>query len=114
MSMVSVRSAYGEPSGDFSPAETTRVIVKWAANGYAFMDLPMAVNQNDQAQTAMVASTVTATRLESHEKVCAERYGDIKTSFDRVHSRLDKIMYGLIGLLITMVGWLLINGVPWK
>jgi hypothetical protein len=49
-----------------------------------------------------------------HEKVCAERYGDIKDSFSRIHARLDKIMYGLIGLLITMVGWLVINGVPWK
>lgn len=62
----------------------------------------------------VVVSTVTATRLDAHEKICAERYGDIKDSFSRVHARLDKIMYGLIGLLITMVGWLVVNGVPWK
>lgn len=61
----------------------------------------------------MVASTVTATRLESHEKVCADRYGDIKESFERVHKRLDAIMYGLLTLLLTMVAWLLVNGVPW-
>jgi mannose/fructose/N-acetylgalactosamine-specific phosphotransferase system component IID len=71
-----------------------------------------------EAHDALVASTitatVTATRLEAHEKICAERYGDIKDSFTRVHARLDKIMYGLIGLLITMVGWLVVNGVPWK
>jgi hypothetical protein len=57
---------------------------------------------------------ITATRLDAHEKVCAERYGDIKDSFGRVHARLDKIIYGLMGLLITMVGWLIVNGAPWK
>ena len=62
----------------------------------------------------VLANTVTATRLDVHEKICAERYGDIKDSFSRVHARLDKIIYGLIGLLITMVGWLVVNGVPWK
>jgi len=62
----------------------------------------------------VIASVVNATRLEAHEKVCAERYGDIKDSFGRVHARLDKIIYGLIGLLITMVGWLVVNGAPWK
>jgi hypothetical protein len=56
---------------------------------------------------------ITATKLESHEKICAERYGDIKESFGRVHDRLDKIVYGLIALLIAMVGWLIVNGVPW-
>lgn len=63
---------------------------------------------------ALVAATVTATRLDVHEKICAERYADIKDSFGRIHARLDKIIYGLIGLLITMVGWLVINGVPWR
>jgi hypothetical protein len=62
----------------------------------------------------VLANTVTATRLDVHERICAERYGDIKDSFGRVHARLDKIIYGLIGLLITMVGWLVVNGVPWK
>lgn len=62
----------------------------------------------------VVVATVTATRLDAHEKVCSERYADIKVSFGRVHERLDAIMYGLLGLLITMVGWLIVNGVPWK
>jgi predicted nucleic acid-binding Zn ribbon protein len=57
---------------------------------------------------------VTETRLNSHEEVCAERYADIKEAFKTVHNRLDKIMYGIVGLLVAMVGWLLVNGVPWK
>lgn len=97
-----------------SRGETTRIVVRKLPRGLFSMDLPMAMNENDHAQTAIVAATVAATRLDSHEKICAERYGDIKTSFDRVHTRLDKIMYGLIGLLLTMIGWLVINGVPWK
>jgi len=63
---------------------------------------------------AALGPTITATRLDAHEKICAERYGEIKESFARVHARLDTIIYGLIGLLLTMVGWLVINGVPWK
>jgi predicted nucleic acid-binding Zn ribbon protein len=57
---------------------------------------------------------VTETRLNSHEEVCAERYADIKEAFKTVHNRLDTIMYGIVGLLVAMGGWLLVNGVPWK
>ena len=57
---------------------------------------------------------VTETRLNSHEEVCAERYADIKEAFKAVHDRLNTIMYGMIGLLVAMVSWLLVNGVPWK
>lgn len=62
----------------------------------------------------MIDPIVTETRLNSHEEVCAERYADIKDAFKTVHHRLDKIMYGIIGLLVAMVGWLLVNGVPWR
>lgn len=57
---------------------------------------------------------VTETRLSAHEEICAERYTDIKEAFKTVHNRLDKIMYGMVGILLAMVGWLLTNGVPWK
>ena len=52
-------------------------------------------------------------RLDGHEKICAERYGEIAKSFDRVHGRLDWIMRGIIGLLLAMLGWVVVNGVPW-
>ena len=52
-------------------------------------------------------------RLEGHEKICAERYGEISKSFDRVHGRLDWIMRGIIGLLAAMLAWVVLNGVPW-
>jgi predicted nucleic acid-binding Zn ribbon protein len=67
----------------------------------------------DDAQEALTATAVNKAQLDGHERICAERYADIKDSFGRVHKRLDAIMYGLIALLLTMVGWLIVNGVPW-
>lgn len=72
------------------------------------------MNDGHVAMADDVNPLVTAAKLESHEKVCSERYGEIKGSFARIHGRLDKIMYAVIALLITMVGWLIVNGVPWK
>lgn len=60
-----------------------------------------------------VRIAVAEANLAGHEKVCAERYGNIEKSFERVHGRLDWIMYGMIALLLTIVGYLLVNGVPW-
>jgi len=62
----------------------------------------------------MVDPAVTEARLSVHEQVCAERYADIKEAFKAVNERLDKVVYSIIGLLIAMVAWLLVNGVPWK
>lgn len=52
-------------------------------------------------------------RMEGHEKICAERYGEISKSFDRIHGRLDWIMRGVIGLLGAMLAWVIVNGLPW-
>ena len=62
----------------------------------------------------MTDPTVIEVRLSLHEQICAERYGEIKEVFKTIHNRLDKIMWGLMGILIAMVGWLLVNGVPWR
>jgi len=55
-----------------------------------------------------VKAAVLEARIDGHERVCAERYGEIKDSFGRVHDRLDGINVGirsgLIGMLIFMVG----------
>jgi hypothetical protein len=61
----------------------------------------------------VVKAAVLEQRLEDHERVCAERYGEISKSFDRIHGRLDWIMRGVIGLLGAMLAWVVINGVPW-
>ena len=61
----------------------------------------------------LLKAVVLEERLENHEKVCAERYGEISKSFDRVHGRLDWIMRGIIGLLAAMLAWVVVNGVPW-
>ncbi len=52
-------------------------------------------------------------RLEGHERLCAERYGQIAKSFDRIHSRLDWIIRGLVSVLASVLAWIVVNGVPW-
>lgn len=64
-------------------------------------------------QDNALRAAVLAERLDGHERVCADRYGEISKSFDRVHSRLDWIMRGVIGLLLAVVAYLLVNGAPW-
>ena len=64
-------------------------------------------------QDPAVKIAVIEQRLEGHEKVCAERYGEISKSFDRIHGRLNWIMRGIIGLLAAMLAWVIVNGVPW-
>jgi len=59
------------------------------------------------------APAVTASRLTDHEKVCAERYARINDDFKDVFKDLNVIKYALIGLLVTMVAYLLVNGAPW-
>lgn len=65
------------------------------------------------SQDPMLKVAVLEERLEGHEKICAERYGEISKSFDRVHGRLDWIMRGIICLLAAMLAWVVVNGVPW-
>lgn len=61
----------------------------------------------------LLKAAVLEERLEGHEKICAERYGEISKSFDRIHGRLDWIMRGIIGLLGAMLAWVIVNGLPW-
>lgn len=57
---------------------------------------------------------VARARIDGHEKVCADRYGEIKDSFGRVHNRLDKIMWGIISLLLAILGYVATSGkMPW-
>lgn len=51
-----------------------------------------------------VGVAVALSRIDSHEKVCAERYGEIKDSFGRVHGRIDWILYTAIGSLMASCG----------
>lgn len=46
-------------------------------------------------------------RISTHEDLCAERYGEITSSFMRVHERLDRIMIGVIAVLISALGGIL-------
>lgn len=78
-------------------------------------------------------------KLAGHEQRCTDRYDNIaksvsetarsvenmasaqSDSFARVHTRIDEMLgrwlvagLGLIGLLATVIGYLLTVGVPWK
>ncbi len=60
-------------------------------------------------------------RLEGHERVCGERYGEIKSSFGRVHDRLDGInagvrvvLAGMVLFLLGIIGTILMTGLPWE
>jgi hypothetical protein len=55
-----------------------------------------------------VNSAVALARIDSHEKVCSERYAEIKESFGRVHSRIDWILYMTVGTAVSAVGSLLL------
>ncbi len=54
-----------------------------------------------------INSAVALARIDGHEKVCAERYGEIKESFGRVHGRIDWIMYTTILAALAAIGSLL-------
>lgn len=73
-----------------------------------------------EAENAL-KTAVLQERLEGHERVCTERYGEIKNSFGRVHDRLDGINVGVRIVLASMVlflmgiiGTLLMTGLPWE
>lgn len=55
------------------------------------------------ADDHIVRTAVLQERLEGHEKVCAERYGEIKESFGRVHTRLDDLVGGIRSVLIALL-----------
>lgn len=61
----------------------------------------------------LIRTAILEERLDGHEKLCAERYGQIVRSFERVHNRLDWILRGMVGVLASMLAWVVINGVPW-
>lgn len=54
-----------------------------------------------------VKTAVLQERLEGHERVCTERYGQIQGSFGRIHDRLDGINTGVRSVLIGMVIFLI-------
>ena len=58
---------------------------------------------SDQA----IDHAILKTRLDGHEAICTQRYGEISTSFGRVHDRLDWIMRGIIAVLISAAAFLI-------
>lgn len=80
---------------------------------------------------ALELSREALTRVEAYERHSDERYRDLKEDIDnhnqnviaaisRVHDRVDKIFshgitigWSVLILLATIIGYLIVNGVPW-
>ena len=74
----------------------------------------------DNSDEAYKLAIVTSAQLESHEKTCIQRYGEIKDSFGRVHDRMDgigadvkRIFYTAMAILVTFACYALANWAPW-
>lgn len=57
---------------------------------------------------------VVESRLDNHEKICGERYEEISKGFESVTSKLDKIMWAVLGWLFVMLAYVVVNGRPWE
>ena len=80
--------------------------------------------QNQLDTEAIQVAAKAATQIDSHEKMCGERYevingtmSDIKTTLNsglsRIHGRVDKILWSIIGTLVMAVGALVMFVFQW-
>lgn len=77
-----------------------------------------AINVSREALTKIDAHVVTCMRRNQDE---SEARTEMVKSIGRVHQRLDDLMgrwlragLGVMGGLLVLIGWLLINGRPWE
>ena len=64
---------------------------------------------------------VFAAELHAHVEQCKERtelnsqrLNEMKQELTRLNGRLDRLLWGLLGLLMVMVGQFVFGGVPWQ
>lgn len=57
---------------------------------------------------------VVESRLDNHEKICGERYGEISENFKEVTGKLDRIMWAVLGGLFVILAYVVVNGRPWE
>jgi|TARA_R110001592_G_scaffold320191_2_gene598092 hypothetical protein len=64
---------------------------------------------------------VFAQELHDHVEHCKERnelnsqrLSEMKQELTRLNGRLDRLLWGLLGLLVVMVGQFVFGGVPWQ
>jgi len=77
-------------------------------------------NDGDRIFLTVTKLAVVESRLDGHEDVCAKRYAEIATGFDKVQGQLSEINAAVRGVLIAavlmllgMLGTIFYNGLPW-
>lgn len=62
----------------------------------------------EMARRALEVASKTLGRMEAHEQQCADNQKDIKASIGRVHARLDKIIWAILGVM-ALIAWSLLQ-----
>lgn len=66
------------------------------------------------SDTVETRVAVIESRVDSHEKVCAERYEAIADNLKELGSSQKQTMLGVIGILLTVLGYVLMTWAPWN
>jgi len=73
----------------------------------------MAERAYEKAIQSDARSMVALKRIDDHEKVCGERYIGIDKKLDMILGRMWSTAIGIIGLLLTSLGFVLAKLLGW-
>ena len=54
-------------------------------------------------------AAIALTRLTAHEELCKLRWSEVQTSLTKVIAWQERITYATVGILVTMVGYLIVT-----
>ena len=58
----------------------------------------------EQDSRALEVATTALTRIEAHEKGCEQLRAEIKASMTRLHQRLDRMIWAMLGV-VALIAW---------
>lgn len=61
-------------------------------------------NADDMAARALEVASTALGRMEQHERECLATRQEIKTGMARLHARMDKIIWAILGV-VAMAAW---------
>ena len=72
------------------------------------------------ANQALTEAKLASNAIAGHERQCAERWAEardeikgVKAVLETFRGRFIAVLFALIGLLVAMIGYLLVEGPPW-